>query len=354
MGEGRTFVYQDRDDDLLRKRVEDKGFVKSNSIFKADVNVFKPHLSEEKGKQNRTNKIRILPPTWDNPQHYGLEVWVHYNIGAGDFKSSFICNKLTKGGKCPICEQIAAHKDDKEYVKQIKATRKVIVYLIDRDDDEETVAVKAWTLPVGLDRNLAFQANDEDSGKVLKIDHPERGYDVSFETKRGLGTDSIPYTYEGEKISRYERPIFTDKEKMDAVLQFITENPIPEILNFKEYDEIKDVFEGRVTTTFNPVNIEKEPETVKKEVVEKTVKEDFPNPIEDLVPTKYGDLEKMEREDLEDVAIDELGMKSKEVRSLSKEALVGLIASKKGLKEPKKPLTGKEEMRKKIKSLKKK
>ena len=310
------FVYQDRDDELLKKRMETGGF-SGGGVFLQGFNLYKPKVPTTKDART-TNKVRILPPTWDNAQHYGYEVWVHYNIGDDKNKSAFICNKRMGRGECPICEQIELHKSDKEYVDKIKAVRKVVVWLIDRE--EEAVGPKLWALSVTLDRKLAFQANDEDSGRVLKIDHPEKGYDVTFDTVKGA-KEGIAFTYDGEKIGRQDKPIFADVDKMKTVLEFISEHPVTETLNFKDYDFIKGVFEGRISNTSRAEEEEKEEEKPHKEVKH----EEEENPV---------DLSKMGRDELDDLAIDEFGMKNRDIKNLSDDELRRLIVEKSNGEQP--------------------
>ncbi len=337
---GKTFVYQDRPDELLKKRMETGGF-SGGGVFLQGFNIFKPAVPTTKDAR-MTNKIRILPPTWDNPLHYGYEVWVHYNIGDDKNKSAFVCNKLMGRGECPVCEQIALHKSDKEYVDKIKAVRKVVVWLIDRA--EEAAGPKLWAMSVTLDRKLAFQANDEDSGRVLKIDHQEKGYDVAFDTVKGA-KEGIAFTYDGEKISRTDKPIFADADKMSTVLDFISEHPIPDVLNFKDYDFVKGVFEGRINVASKVDNEEVHEEKPVNHVEPK--KEERVEHVEDVKPV---DLSKLGRDELDDIAIDELGMKNRDIKSLSDDELRRLIVEKTG--EPPKESSAFESAREKLAALK--
>ena len=54
-------------------------------------------------KSSTKNKIRLLPPTWKNADHYGFDIAVHYSIGPS--KNAYLCPRDMRGEKCPICEE---------------------------------------------------------------------------------------------------------------------------------------------------------------------------------------------------------------------------------------------------------
>ena len=317
-----SFQYYERDDELTRDRAKQKEGMNNNFdvAIKSGFKAFKPAVPE-KYNVSLTNKIRILPPTWKDPEHYGVETVVHYKIGSS--KSSFICNKAMKhgNGKCPICEAIEENKDDKKFINAVKPSRKVLVWLIDRNDEE--AGPKYWLMPISVDRSIAFQSVDEDTDRVLKIDHPTKGYDIYFDTEKAPEDVGVPFTYKGEKVARSEKPIFSDEGKMKATLEFITEHPLPSILNFKEYDYIKDVFEGKVES-----NSGNEQEEVKKEKPKREEKEEEKEVKKEEVVTnaEVKSLKDMDRDELEDVAFDDLGMKRREVKAMDDDQLRKHIA----------------------------
>lgn len=175
-------------------------------------------------------------------------------------------------------------------------------------------------MPWTVDKEFVLQSVDEETGDLLKIDLPEEGYDVSFKTIKGSQGGPV-YTYEGEKISRRTSPIFADPKKMDAVLDYIAEHPITETLEYKEYDYIKSILDGgtieeKVETDDDDDDLPIEP---KKSKVENEGQEDS---VGDYT---YKDLKLMDREDLEDIAIDECGMKRRDIRDLTENELIELI-----------------------------
>lgn len=240
--ERKRFQYKDRSDKQYEKRAAEKGYAKRDGIFKDDVIVFSPKVDEK-------NRIRILPPTWEDPEHYGFDVWVHYGIGGNN--SAYLCLNKMKNERCPICESIATKEAQKDpvYVKKMRPKRKVLVYLIDRSDEES--GPKVWAMPFGVDKNYVLQSKDDDTGAILRIDHPDNGYDISFLAPKSK-TPDVAYTYEGETIARKSTPISSDQEFSDMVLDRILDIPLPETLKYYEYDYIKTMFEGAASSEQAP------------------------------------------------------------------------------------------------------
>lgn len=179
------------------------------------------------------NIIRILPPTWPDAEHYGLDIHVHYGIGAD--RHSYLCLHKMKGEACPICEERerAQRDGDEEWAQELKPSRRVLVYLLDRSKEKE--GVQAWAAPWTVDESLIKASTDRRSGAVLPIDDPEDGYDVEFDkTGKGLTTK-----YVGMSVAR--RASRLDNEE---ALDFVQEFPLPDMLKFYDYDHIQRAFNG--------------------------------------------------------------------------------------------------------------
>lgn len=219
---GKGFKYKKRSKEDWQRRSEQSGYSR-RSMFKEDVTVFRPKEGD--------NLIRILPPTWDDADHYGYEIWCHYRIGPdGD---AFLDRNEMLGEPDPIAEERirAMQEGDKEYADKLKSKKRVCVYIIDRDEPEK--GVQLWAMPWTLDADITTLAVDKRSGEVLNIDDPENGYDVEF-TKSGKGVQT---QYTGVAISRRSEPL-DDDEALEAAV----ETPIPDTLLYYDYDEIKKVF----------------------------------------------------------------------------------------------------------------
>jgi hypothetical protein len=189
------------------------------------VKMFKAH---DKG-----NQLRFLPPTWEGATHYGLDIYVHYGIGPD--RQTYLCLHKMKGEPCPICEerQKAARDGDDDYAKELEPKKRVLVYLIDRDAEKE--GIQAWAMPQGTDLDIVKLTSDRRTGEVLSIDHPDDGFDVTFE-KTGAGLKT-----------RYEAPAIARRSSAlgdDDWLDFAVNNPLPDQLVYYSYDHIRQEFGG--------------------------------------------------------------------------------------------------------------
>ena len=223
------FSYQSRNAADVKKRAEgDDG--KYDVYLDSSVKTFKVNDGD--------NTLRLLPPTWDNPTHYGLDAYIHYGIGPD--RQSYLCLHKMKDEACPICEERArAVRDgDEAYAKELNATKRVLVYMIDRDAEKE--GVQAWAMPNTLDRDIVKVSVDKRSGEVLPLDHPEEGYDVMFE-KKGA---QMRTEYLGVQLARRASDIGDDKW-----LDFAVEHPLPSMLKYYSYEHILAAFGGGGGTT---------------------------------------------------------------------------------------------------------
>lgn len=224
-GRSSGYRYQARDEGEAKRRAE-HGANEFDRVLKPHIKVWKP--------KDRVNRIRIVPPTWDNAKHFGVDVHVHYGVGPD--RATYLCLNKMKGEADPIAEEHAeaVREGDDDYAKELSAKHRVLIYLVDRDDEKE--GVQAWMMPSGLDRDIVKISHDRSSGEVLLIDHPEEGYDVTFE-KNGTGKTT---KYEGVAIARRSSPL-----GKAAWLDFAVENPLPDQLQYYDYDHIAKVFNGK-------------------------------------------------------------------------------------------------------------
>ena len=224
-GRSGNFKYQKPSAEDVRKRASQKGGADFDSIFVDTVKVFKVN--------DGSNCIRIIPATWEEPKHFGFDIFVHWNIGPD--KQSYLCLKENKGEPCPICEERAKaiKQGDDDYAKELKPSKRVLVYLIDRDNEKE--GVQAWSMPWTVDRDINSLIVDKRTGEVLGIDDPENGYDIEFDRKG----KAPKIEYIGMQIARHESPL-----GKDAWLEYAEDHPLPDTLKYFSYDHIADVFGG--------------------------------------------------------------------------------------------------------------
>lgn len=221
---GGRFEYRQRDASSARKRAESSG---------KDYDRYLQDVADAYAVNDGDNVVRILPPTWDDAEHYGHDIYVHYEIGPD--KGTYLCLNKMKGEKCPICEERkrAQNEGDEDYAKKLEPKKRVLVYVIDRNKEKE--GIKVWAMPWTLDRDIVKVSVDKRTGEVLPIDHPDDGYDVMFErTGKGPRTE-----YVGVSIDRKSSPLDNDK-----ALDFAQEHPLPTLLKFYPYDHIASVFDG--------------------------------------------------------------------------------------------------------------
>ncbi len=95
---------------------------------------------------------------------------------------------------------------------------------------------------------MAELCEDEDTKEVIYIDDPygeeeDDGRDLRFyKTGSGLRTEYSPAKMKLMNVS----PLHTDEDLMDEWLEYITDNPIPDCLNFYDYDHIQASFGGQI------------------------------------------------------------------------------------------------------------
>jgi hypothetical protein len=224
----KEFVYRQRTKEQVSARANQKSG-NFDSYFKDIHKVFVPKEGEY--------QLRFLPPTWEDPSHYGLDLFVHYGIGTDS--QSYLCLASMKGEPCPICEERkrAERRGDAEYVKSLSPTKRVAVWLVDRDAEKDGPQI--WAMPWTFDRDLALLSVDKASGEVICLDDPDEGYDFIF-TRKG---SSINTKYIGLQVARKPTPISDDDSGMTWI-SHVLKNPLPDTLVFYSYDHIAAVFSG--------------------------------------------------------------------------------------------------------------
>lgn len=222
------FTYRSRNKEQISKRANQTGGG-FDSIIKDKYNTFNPKEGD--------HRVRILPPTWDDAEHFGHDIYVHFGIGPDN--QSYLCHEKMRGEQDPIDEERrrAQNDGDSEYAKELSAKQRVAVWVIDRDNEEEGPMV--WSMPWTVDRDIADLMCDRRTGEIFEIDNPEEGYDVDIK-RHGSGKQTR-YTVQ---IARRATPLHDDPEVMEEWLNYILDNPIPETFNFYDYDHIDLVFSG--------------------------------------------------------------------------------------------------------------
>lgn len=218
------FQYTPRNEANWNKRANQSGSNYAN-VIKDEFNTF--------GAKDGENQIRILPPTWPDAEHYGLDIWVHFNVGPEG--GTVLCLSKMRHNPCPICEAQAKYESaGRENAADFKPKRRVAVWLVDKKAEKPEDNPCIWTMGWTVDRDISKACKDRESGQLYQIDHPAAGYDAFFD-KTGKG-DTTKYI--GYAISR--NPSSIDQKYVD----FVAANPIPNCLIWRDYDEISMLFEG--------------------------------------------------------------------------------------------------------------
>lgn len=228
-----AYRYRDVDDDEVKRHAERTGDY--DSPIKGGIKLFK-------GREGK-NKIRILGYTWDpseGPKHWALPLYLHYGIGADN--ASYACRAKMGLGDCVICDERREldAAGDKEDADKLRPNATMLVYVVDRNREEDGPVV--FKMPAKkLEAAICGLSRDEETQALIKIDHPEKGYDVTFDRKgTGLKTE-----YSQVAISRKQTPLSPDKAEMQEWLDYVEANPLTKVINVYSNEYIAKVFSGK-------------------------------------------------------------------------------------------------------------
>lgn len=257
-----SFKYRRRErtaDDIRSKASE--GSRDFDNLWKGDVKLFKPKDGE--------NILRILPATWgsqpftnaeldkmseselrkleEEDEKFGngwdVTIYIHYGVGADN--GAYLCREKMLGERCPICEaQKASHDPDE--ADNLKPTKRALVWVIDRDAEKDGPLL--WSMPWQKIRNEIYSRSvDKKHGTPIIVDGrpPDyEGFDIIF-NKSGK-EDRTNYT--GVEIDRDASPISDDEKREQKWLDYVTEHPLPDVLNFFDEEHIDKVLRGRTSS----------------------------------------------------------------------------------------------------------
>jgi hypothetical protein len=240
------FTYKFRTEQAVKDRAEKKGGGRFDSPFKPTADLWRPKAGE--------NQIRILPPTWDDHEHFGYEIWVHSWVGSEN--GTYLCPSKHQGRSCPVCRLAKQAKDngDEEDWQQLKVKQHYVYWVIDRESENQHPQL--WELGWQLDRDIvALTYNKRStSNKVLYIDHPEEGYDIVLRRSgEKLNTRYLP------SIIPEHCPIFDDARRCEEIMNYIQEHPIPDMLHFYDNAYLERVMTGAQEQTDADLDEQQQP-----------------------------------------------------------------------------------------------
>ena len=233
---GQQFQFQPRTRESTEQRAADTGG-DFDRPYRNDITIWKPKSGD--------NCIRIMPATWQGADYYGHDVYMHYGVGP-DHRSSYLCLMRHQNIADPIDQAYnqARREGNTELEKEFRVSHRMAYWIIDRADPDS--GPQLWPAPVAsFDRSLASQGIDRQTGEVLQIEDPQGGYDVSFQ-KSGEG---IQTKYLAPQIHRRPSPLHHDPATAQAWIDFVVANPIPSVLQFYTYDQIKAAMVGEKVTS---------------------------------------------------------------------------------------------------------
>lgn len=219
---------QRRIESVVRRSRESSGDF--DSYIKSEVSMYKPAEGE--------NFVRIMPATWDIDEYgdgWELPVFIHYGVG-GD-NAVYLCLEKMQNKPCPVCTA-RAEATDKEEADGLKANKRLLCYVIDRDN--EKAGPQVWSMPASLFRDINSRSIDKRSGGLILLDDPDEGYDISF-IREG---SKLNTKYVGVDVERDPCPLNENEKKQARWLQYIQDNPLPSILQYYEAERIEKVLYG--------------------------------------------------------------------------------------------------------------
>ncbi len=226
----RSFRYERRSPEMVKERANMRG-----GSFDS---IIKPQFKQFKVRDGK-NLIRILPPTWEKPKHYAYDIFVNYDIGVDN--QSYLSLSKMKGERDPLDEarKVAQRDGDEKLAKALRANSRLAMWVIDRQAEEE--GPQFWVCPFTVDKSFLTLAIDEDTNEVLYVDDPDSGNDIRF-YKEGTG---LMTRYDPLKMKILAAsPLHEDATVAIEWLEFVGANPVPECLQFYDYDHIASTFNG--------------------------------------------------------------------------------------------------------------
>jgi hypothetical protein len=269
--------------DFLKKRTEamkqrkDETFVGGRDyIFKTKVTMYQPKDGE--------NVIRCLPGAWEEAYTPWLEVYIHYQIGANN--SQFLCSAKMLKKSCAICEEHKKLLDsgkNPEEIRSLQPQLRAICWVIDRL--EEAKGPQIWVMPyTKIAKEILTHSFSRKSGEAVMVDDPLNGWDIIFNKAGKLKNTQ----YSGLRKDDEASPLHSDEEVMTKWLDFISKNVIPEMIQYKDYNYIKESLHGLTPEDSKPVAAITSTQSKAKEVKEEKPQTAKTVAVENSIPVGEG------------------------------------------------------------------
>src|SRR6266566_1436956 len=182
------------------------------------------------------NTVRILTPTWPDPEHYCLSVWEHRYVGPDE--SHYLCPRRMNREPCPVCdaERDARDRGNTDDAKKMKPMQRWACYVLHREAEDPNKPL-IWDMNSFQDEEIVGRTYDKKTQATLPVTHSEHGYDLSFRrTGQGDRTRYVNFEFD-----RDPSPLSDDPDVVREVLEFIEANPLTEQLRFFDADYLNNM-----------------------------------------------------------------------------------------------------------------
>jgi hypothetical protein len=240
-----------------------------DSYLASDVQMYKSKEGEA--------CVRILPPTWEDVEKWGdgweIGVYIHYSVGPDN--GTYLCLDKMKGEPCPVCEARRTITDQDE-ADQLKPGYRTLAWVIDRDNEKAGPMI--WSMPITMFKEINARSIDKKTNAPILVDDPEEGYDIVFNR---AGTTKTNTKYSAVEVTREPSPLHDDEKLQARWLEYITEHPLPDVLNFYDAEHIEKVLFGKTDRR-------KDEEEVTEETETRPSRRGRAEPVEDEAEEKTG------------------------------------------------------------------
>ncbi len=209
---------------------EDEAGQRYNKALSRGVDYLDTELPQFK-IQDGDNCVRIIQPLEDDElaQHpFGVQLYVHYLEGYGYLVSP---RGKDQSARDPVEDLVRELRkiDPKLAEDSVSTSRRVVMQILDMNDDADHGELKVWVAPGSLCDDIMGAAKDKRTGNTYAIEHPVRGHCVYFE-RSGEGRKT---RYTGIQLDRepyvLEEALSEDLDYLSEVIQFKTEDDVREI-----------------------------------------------------------------------------------------------------------------------------
>jgi hypothetical protein len=205
-----------------------------------------PWKGEQFIPKNGESVVRILPPTWENADHWAMLVYEHRYIGSEN--GSYICPKKWANKPCPMCEaaDAARRHGDTDEAKALAPKTRWICYVLHRNAEDRQKRWKplVWDIDYKREEEITGRTTHPKTGKAISITNPDNGYDLFFKTTGKGGKDPSSVRYLNFDFDRDPSPVADDPKLYNRVLDYIDQHPLDSIMKVYDYEHLAELMMG--------------------------------------------------------------------------------------------------------------